>query len=63
MLSERKKNLIEVGVLGEEDGTEEVVGAGEGGKLAEFVGFGNTVGFAGELFFETRLDILEEGLF
>lgn len=50
-------------MFGEEDGTEEVVRAGEGGKLAELVGFGNAVGFAGKLLLETSLDILEERLF
>lgn len=55
--------LIEGGVFGEEDGTEEVVRAGEGSKLAELVGFGNAVGFAGKLLLETSLDILEEHLF
>ena len=46
-----------------EDGTDEIVGAGVDGVVAELVFGGDGVGFALELFVETRFDLIEERLF
>ena len=46
-----------------ENGTDEIVGAGVDGVVAELVFGSNGIVFALELFVETRFDLIEERLF
>ena len=57
------RGLIEGRVLGKEDGADEIVRADVRMVIAEFVGFGYTIGVAVELGTKTGFDHIEECLF
>ena len=58
-----KARSVENGVLLAEYGTDEIVGAGVDGVVAELVFGSNGIVLALELFVETRFDLIEERLF
>ena len=63
MRGEIAPSLVKCGVLFEEDGAEEIVGAGINGELAELVLRCNGIGRAAELLAETDFDLVKESLF
>ena len=56
-------DMLEHGVFGTEDGTEEIVGTGVDDGFAELIFRGNRIRSTGELLLETGNDIIEERLF